>query len=123
MFRNSRYDLHASPCEVNNFPSMTSQGEAQSVYDLFQKMVLGQYTPSSLSNDDYDFDSPEGYADLDSVDDRVNRIGFTREEAFGLHEDYQRIGKSELDKVPKIPSEAQEAPSEPQTPPEGTSVQ
>ncbi len=122
MIRNSRYSLHASPCEVNNHPSMTSQGEAQSVYDLFQKMVLGQYTPSSVSSDDYDFNSTEGYADLDSVDDRVNRLGFTQEEAFELAQDFQNIGQSEYDKSVTTPPEPQKQPSEPQTPPEPTPV-
>lgn len=122
MIRNSRYSLHASPCEINTLPSNTSQGEAQSVYDLFQKMVLGQYTPSVVSSDDYDFNSTEGYADLDSVDDRVNRLGFTQEEAFELAQDFQNIGQSEYDKSVKTPPEPQKQPSEPQTPPEPTPV-
>lgn len=122
MIRNSRYDLHASVCETCEGQSLTIQGQAQSIYDLFQKMVLGQYLPSSPSSEDYDFDTREGFADLDSVDDSLNRSGFFREEAFDLQQKYASVGKEEFDKSQKKPSEPQKSPSEPQTPPDSTPV-
>ena len=121
MIRNSRYNLFASECEKNTFPSQTVQGDSQSVYELFQRMVLGQYLPSSSSDDDYDFDSREGVADLDSVDDRLNRPGFSLEEVSQMHSHYSEVARKEVESL-ETSSEPQKQPSEPQTPPEPTPV-
>lgn len=121
MIRNSRYNLFASECEKNTSPSQTIQGDSQSVYELFQRMVLGQYLPSSPADSDYDFDSTEGPADLDSVDDSLNRVGFTPEEAFQLQQHFSDIGLREYESS-KIPPETQKPTTEPQTPPSGTEV-
>lgn len=119
MIRNSRYNLFASECEKNTSPSLTVQGDSQSVYELFQRMVLGQYLPNSPVDVDYDFDSIEGPADLDSVDDSLNRIGFTPEEAFQLQEHYSEIGLKEYESS-KTPPDPEIPFSETQTPPQST---
>lgn len=117
MIRNSRYNLFASECEKNTSPSQTVQGDSQSVYELFQRMVLGQYLPNTPADEDYDFKTQEGPADFDSVDDSLNRIGFTPEEAFQLQEHFSEIGLREYESSKSSP----EAPiSEPQTPPQPT---
>lgn len=121
MIRNSRYNLFASECEKNTSPSQTVQGDSQSVYELFQRMVLGQYLPSSPVDSDYDFDSTEGPADFDSVDDSLNRIGFTPEEAFQLQEHFSEIGLREYESS-KTPPEPEKPSSEPQTPTQSTEV-
>lgn len=105
MIRNSRYNLSASTCEVNTAPSETVQEDAQSVYDLFQRMVLGQYTPSIALDEDYDFSSREGEVDLDSIDSNLNRISFTREEAYQLSDHYSDVLNNELN-AKKIVSDA-----------------
>lgn len=121
MIRNSRYALNATPCEINNGISKTIQGDAQSVYELFQKMVLGQYLPSSPIDSEYDYDTREGEVDLDSVDDKLNRLSFTPEEAYQLQKEYANIGLSEYQNT-KTPLDPSNLPSEPPKSNEGTEV-
>lgn len=121
MIRNSRYNLFASECEKNTSPSLTVQGDSQSVYELFQRMVLGQYLPGSPADADYDFDSLDGPADLDSVDDSLNRIGFTPEEAFQLQEHLSEIGLREYE-ASKTPPEPQNEAPETQKQPQSSEV-
>ena len=143
MIRNSRYNLFASECEKNTSPSLTIQGDSQSVYELFQRMVLGQNPQDLLKNQSHNlnqqekmanidrepfagkvhihFDSSEGPADFDSVDDSLNRIGFTPEEAFQLQHHYSEIGLREYESS-QTPPEPQKPSSEPETPPQSTVV-